>query len=354
MQASDQSRQIQQAVKDAVAGRTPLAIVAGNSKAFYGREPQGLKLDVSGHRGIVNYHPSELVITARAGTPLSEINQVLAERKQMLAFEPPGFSDSATLGGTIACGLSGSRRPFAGSARDFVLGCQIVDGQGEILSFGGEVMKNVAGYDVSRLMTGALGTLGVLLQVSLKVLPLPEQDMTCALELEEAGAMAAMQQLALRPLPLSGLSYDGERLFVRLSGAEKAVSSAAQKIGGDALADAGHYWRRLNEQRLPFFRSDRPLWRLSLAPATAQLELSGECYWDWGGALRWLKSDEPAAPIFAAAAAVDGHATLFRNGDRSGHVFQPLSGKLQQLQRNLKQAFDPHGIFNPQRMYRDW
>lgn len=354
MQATDQSSTIQRMIKEAVAERRPLDIMAGGSKAFYGRKRQGRALPVAQHRGVLNYQPAELVITARAGTPLREIEQVLAEKNQMLAFEPPFFAGQATLGGTIACGLSGSRRPFAGSARDFVLGCRIIDGNGDILSFGGEVMKNVAGYDVSRLMTGAMGTLGVLLEISLKVLPLPQQEVTRSFILNEPEARAKMQQMVLQGLPLSGLSYDGECLYARFSGAEKALRVAMQKLGGDSVPEARRYWRDLNAQQLSFFQSETPLWRLSLPPATAKPALSGQWYQDWAGALRWLKSSEPPGKIFAAAAAANGHATLFRGGDRSGHVFQPLSGQLQQLQRRLKQAFDPYGVFNPQRMYRDW
>ncbi|WP_305906780.1 glycolate oxidase subunit GlcE [Methylomarinum sp. Ch1-1] len=354
MGSCDQSRRIQQAVENAVAERTPVNIVAGNSKSFYGRKAQGVDLDVGGHRGIVSYHPEELVITARAGTPLVEIRQMLAEQGQMLAFEPPFFAGTATLGGAIACGFSGSRRPFSGSARDFVLGCRIIDGRGEIATFGGEVMKNVAGYDVSRLMVGAMGTLGVLLQASLKVLPIPQREMSCVFSLAKAAAMEKMQQLALQSLPLSALSFDGELLYVRLSGADKAVRAAAQKIGGEVLADDGQYWHDLIEQRLDFFQSDQPLWRISLAPATPELALTGDRYFDWGGALRWLNSEEPAEKVFAAAAAANGHATLFRNGDSRGQLFQPLHGKLRELQHRVKKTFDPLGIFNPQRLYLDW
>ncbi len=212
--AHDQTLFLQQAVRDAVAAKTPLKITGGDSKAFYGRESTGQLLNVNGHRGIVNYHHSELVITARAGTLLSTIQKTLAEQRQMLAFEPPHFADSATLGGTVACGLSGSRRPFTGSVRDFVLGCKIINGKGEILSFGGEVMKNIAGYDVSRLMAGAMGTLGVLLEVSLKVLPLPAVEQTVCLELNPDDAVKKMTSLASQSLPVSGLSYDSQIQYI--------------------------------------------------------------------------------------------------------------------------------------------
>ncbi|MGZ8094670.1 MAG: glycolate oxidase subunit GlcE [Methylosarcina sp.] len=352
--ANDHTHRLQQAVESALASKTPLMIVGGGSKAFYGRETTGKILSVNEHRGVVNYHPSELIVTARAGTLLSELQESLAEQGQMLAFEPPCYGGAATLGGTVACGFSGPRRPFTGSVRDFVLGCKIINGKAEILSFGGEVIKNVAGYDISRLMAGALGTLGVLLEISLKVLPLPAAELTCCFELGAADALAKMTDLAARPLPVSGLSYDGRILYVRLSGAERAVKAVADKIGGDAVRDGPEYWRKLNEQRHEFFETDQNLWRLCLPSAHNPLALEGDWYYDWGGGLRWLKSEESAARVFSAAANARGHAVLFKGKDRTGEVFQPLTGKLQQLNANIKKAFDPAGLFNPQRMYREW
>lgn len=351
---NDQTLLLQQAVQKALAAKTPLKIIGGNSKAFFGRESAGQLLNLNKHQGIVNYHPSELVITARAGTALSTLEQMLAGQGQMLAFEPPHFADSATLGGTVACGLSGSRRPFTGSVRDFVLGCKMINGKGEILSFGGEVMKNVAGYDVSRLMAGAMGTLGILLEVSLKVLPLPAVELTTCFELNPADAIGKMTELASQSLPVSGLSYQGQILYVRLSGAEKAVTASVNKIGGEVAKVDNLFWRNLNEQRHEFFQNTMNLWRLCLPPATAELKLTGDWFYDWSGGLRWLKSEESAQRIFAVAEQAQGHALLFKGKDRSGDVFQPLSGKLQQLNRNIKQAFDPDGLFNPHRMYKDW
>lgn len=350
---NDQTLKLREAVAQAVRRKTPLNITGSGSKAFFGREIVGEDLCVRGHCGIVNYHPSELIVTARAGTLLAELERVLAEHGQMLAFEPPHFGGSATLGGTIACGFSGPRRPFAGSARDSVLGCKLINGKAEILSFGGQVIKNVAGFDVSRLMAGALGTLGVLLEVSLKVLPRPESERTCRFELPAADALARMAMLASGPLPVSGLSYDGRVLYVRLSGAEQAVSAAAARIGGDQSEDGG-YWRALNEQRLDFFRTETNLWRLSLPSASQPLALSGDWIYDWAGGLRWLKAAEPAEAVFAAAERARGHAQLFKGQHRGGEVFQPLRGKLKELNRNIKRAFDPDGLFNPHRMYRDW
>jgi glycolate oxidase FAD binding subunit len=345
---------LQQAVRHAVDTNAPLKIVGGNSKSFLGRESSGLLLSTLEHQGIVNYHPSELIITARTGTLLADIEQTLAAQGQMLAFEPPHFSDEATLGGAVACGLSGPRRLFTGSARDFVLGCKLINGKAEVVSFGGEVMKNVAGYDVSRLMAGAMGTLGVLLEVSLKVLPLPALELTTCFELNLSDAFSKMTMLAAQSLPVSGLSYNGRILYVRLSGAEKAVKAAIGKIGGDAAMADRRFWKYLNEQRLDFFQGDTNLWRIVVPPAAAELDLSGVWLYDWGGGQRWLKSEEPPRRVFSAAENAQGHAVLFKGKDRSGDVFQPLNGKLQELNRNIKQAFDPAGIFNPNRMYRDW
>ncbi|MGR9087877.1 MAG: glycolate oxidase subunit GlcE [Gammaproteobacteria bacterium] len=350
----DQTHELQEAVGHALAAGTPLMINGGGSKFFYGRETGGAPLNVKQHCGIINYQPSELVVTARSGTLLSELRQTLMEEGQMFAFEPPCFAETATLGGTVACGLSGSRRPFAGSVRDCVLGCKIINGKAEVLSFGGEVIKNVAGYDISRLMAGAMGTLGVLLEISLKVMPLPAAELTCCIEMPESEAIARMSDLAGGPFPVTGLSHDGQLLYIRLSGAEKAVHAAARKIGGDGESVDSSYWHALNEQKHGFFQTDQNLWRLCLPPATKPLPLAGQCYHDWGGGLRWLRSDEPAGRIFSAAEQALGHAILFKGKDRAGDVFHPLTGKLKELNANVKRAFDPLGLFNSQRMYRDW
>lgn len=353
MTGQDRTCDLQRAVESAFKTGTALNIIGGGSKSFYGRGGQGRPLVLSGHRGIVNYQPSELVLTARSGTLLSDVERRLAEQNQMLAFEPPHFGADATLGGTVACALSGPRRPFTGSVRDFVLGCKIINGQGEVLSFGGEVMKNVAGYDVSRLMAGALGTLGVLLEISLKVLPLPSYEATLGFELDTVRALKEMTTLAGQSLPVSALSYDGSVLWVRLSGPERAVQAAKARLGGDTTVSGG-FWQNLNEQALPFFRRKTPLWRLSVPPAAPPLALSGAWFYDWGGSQRWLSSDEPAKAVFAAAQQAEGHALLFRGGDRSGTVFQPEPAALLQINLNLKRAFDPRGILNPGRKYEDW
>jgi len=349
---SDQTDKLTQSVKAALDAGKPLQIIGSGSKSFYGREPVGDPLRINGHTGIVHYEPTELVITARSGTSLAEIESTLAENGQMLPFEPPSFGEGATLGGTIACNVSGPRRPYAGSARDFVLGCKLINGDAEVLHFGGEVMKNVAGYDVSRLQCGALGTLGVLLDVSLKVLPKPETELTLARECTEKQAIDTMNRLGGQPYPLSAASYDGNQLYLRLSGSEAGVDAARNHIGGDVVSDGNGFWQKLNNHRLPFFEGEQTLWRLSLAPATPPLSLKGRSFIDWGGAQRWLRSDETPEHIRKTVARVGGHATQFRNGDRR-QPFHPLEPGLMSLHKRLKRSFDPQGVFNPGRMYED-
>ncbi len=352
MTGLDQTEVLLAQVEHALAQQQPLAIVGGNSKHFYGYVAKGQTLSVGQHTGILHYHPDELVITARAGTLLSDISQALAEHKQMLAFEPPSFSPAATLGGTIACGFSGPNRVFAGSARDFVLGCKLINGNAQVVKFGGEVMKNVAGFDVSRLMVGAMGTLGVLLELSLKVLPLPETTVTHCLTLNVDKALNQMSALCRQSLPLSGLCYDGQCLYVRLSGYASALHAASQKLGGEILPN--NIWQQLNEQTLPFFQTPGQLWRISLPPATPPLALPGTWFYDWAGGLRWLKTDCSSDIIFKAAADAKGHALLFRAvGEKTSH-WQPLTEPLSALNRGIKHAFDPKGIFNPQRLTPDW
>ena len=354
---SDISQQLQQQIQRAFERATALRIVGGNSKEFYGRMVSGETLNVAGHRGILNYEPTELVITVRAGTQLNEIETLLDDNGQMLAFEPPAYGDAATIGGTIACNLSGPRRANAGAARDFLLGCKIINGKGEILSFGGEVMKNVAGYDVSRLMAGAMGTLGVLLEVSLKVLPKAEMETTQLLHYSCVSAFEKMHAWSQTPLPITATCFHDSVLRVRLSGATKAVNAAVSSIGGESIENPEQYWQDLKEHRLDFFNSEKPLWRLSLAsdielPALDAAHEENDFLYEWGGALRWLKSDASAEMIQSIAADVDGQATLYRDRDRQG-LFQPLTPGLLRIHKNLKQAFDPGNILNPGKLYLD-
>ena len=356
---SDISQQLQQQVQHAFERKKALSIIGGNSKAFYGRTDERIAsaetIDLSDHRGVLNYEPTELVITARAGTPLHEIEKVLEDNGQMLPFEPPAYADSATIGGTIACNLSGPRRAYTGAARDFLLGCKIINGKGEILSFGGEVMKNVAGYDVSRLMAGAVGTLGVLLEVSLKVLPKAEMESTQLFHCSTIEALDKMHAWSQTPMPVSASSYYDSKLRVRLSGATEAVKAAIETVGGETMADSGQYWLQLKEHQLDFFANDKPLWRISLASDIESLGLPAnydkdDCLYEWGGALRWLKSDVPAELIQRAVAELDGQASLFRHDGHSG-LFQPLRPGLMRIHQNLKHAFDPENILNPGKLY---
>jgi glycolate oxidase FAD binding subunit len=341
-------------VREAAASGTALAIQGGNSKTFYGRAVNGTPLSVTQYSGIIDYTPSELVISARAGTTLSELEDTLAAEGQMLAFEPPHFAASATLGGTIACGLSGPRRPYAGAARDFVLGVNCINGRGEQLRLGGQVMKNVAGYDLSRTLTGSLGTLAVLLDVHLKVLPKPQQEITLYQDCSADEAIQRCNRWAGQALPLSGASHDEGQLMIRLSGSAGSVSAAARALGGEQLDESNTFWQQLREQQLPFFTSASTLWRLSVPPASAPLVLDGHWLLDWGGAQRWLASDLPAQDIRLAAAAAGGHATLFRGGDRDSDIFHPLPPALLALHQRIKQTFDPAGILNPGRLYREF
>ena len=330
--------------------RAGLRIRGGGSKDFYGQAFDGESLDMARYAGIVAYEPKELVVTVRAGTRLAELESALAAERQMLPFEPPHFGEAATIGGAVASGLSGPRRPYAGSVRDFVLGTRIVNGKGEDLSFGGRVIKNVAGYDVSRLMTGALGTLGVITEISFKVLPRPPAEATLAFEMDEDSAITQANRWAGLPLPVSGTAWQEGRLRVRLSGAATAVAAARTKMGGEEI-QAGEYWRELREHRLPFFSAARALWRLSLPQTAAAVTTAHPQLVEWGGGVRWVSGDLDALDIRSTAERLGGHATLFRGGDKSIGVFHPLPPALMKIHRRLKDAFDPSGILNPGRMY---
>jgi glycolate oxidase FAD binding subunit len=349
-------QQFSETIRSAATRKISLRIRGGGSKDFYGAALNGEILDTRPYSGIVQYEPTELVITARTGTPLAEIEAALKDRGQMLAFEPPYFGNRATLGGCIAAGLSGPRRAATGAARDFMLGVRMLDGHGNDLRFGGQVMKNVAGYDVSRLMSGSLGTLGLLLEVSLKVLPLPPAEATLRFELPEDKAIQMLNQWAGKPLPISASAYTGGELGLRLSGAAAAIEAACKKLGGARIDDAQaeQFWIGIREQTDTFFRSNTPLWRLSVKSTTPPLKLPGGQLIEWGGALRWLKSDVDAKTIRDAAASAGGHATLFRASDKSAGVFQPLTPALLKVHKQLKQTFDPAGIFNPGRLYPDF
>jgi len=341
---------------------TKLDLRGGGTKAFYGEPPQGQPLDLRELSGISSYEPTELVVTARAGTLLSELEAALAEQGQCLPFEPPRFAPGGTVGGMVAAGLSGPARATAGALRDYVLGASLLNGQGEVMSFGGQVMKNVAGYDVSRLLAGSLGVLGIICEVSLKVLPRQVATATLRFEMDEAQALAQLNRWGGQPLPLSASAWWDGILVLRLAGAEAAVSAAMARLGGDPVEPplAAGFWQGLRDQRDEFFvgaqravekpDSTAALWRLSVPQTAPPLRLSGEQLVEWGGAQRWLCSSTPAATVREAATAAGGHATLFRARDKRAGVFAPLKPPLDRIHRQLKRAFDPDGLFNPGRL----
>ena len=340
-------------IKSAHDSHAPLRIRGAGSKDFYGGMLAGELLDVSGYNGIVAYEPTELYLTAKCGTPLAEVEAALAEKGQMLAFEPPRFS-GATVGGCVAAGLSGPRRQQAGAVRDFVLGVKLIDGTGQVLDFGGQVMKNVAGYDVSRLVAGSLGTLGVLAEVTLKVLPKPVAEQTLIFDIGESDAITRLNQWGGQPLPISASFWHQGQLWLRLSGARAAVEAARGKLGGTVAVDAEKHWISVREQTHPAF-SEKLLWRLALPSTTPAPGLDGLRAIEWGGALRWYAGELDA--VRGAAARAGGHAVLYRAPEslrcREG-TFAALSPALLALHRRLKKSFDPRGILNPGRLYAEF
>jgi glycolate oxidase FAD binding subunit len=353
-------QQLVERVQQARAERRNLCIRGGGSKDFYGDMPRGEPLDMAALCGISSYEPTELVVTVRAGTPLAELEAELAAQGQCLAFEPPRFSAAGTVGGMVAAGLSGPSRAAVGSVRDHVLGATLLNGKAEVLSFGGQVMKNVAGYDVARVLAGSMGVLGAICEVSLKVLPVPAATATLRFEMDQASAIRQLNDWAGRPLPLHASAWWQGLLVVRLSGAAAAVQAAAHSMGGEAVPPelAAGFWDGLRDQSDEYFVNARAalaqgatLWRLSLPQTMPPLGLEGDCLVEWGGGQRWLSSTLPAATVRDAAAAAGGHATLFMGQDRSAGVFAPLKSPLDRIHRELKRAFDPDGVLNPGRMY---
>lgn len=346
----DDSVRIIDALQQARAHRRPVYLTAGGSKShLLGRDCDGDTLDLSGHRGILDYQPRELVITARGGTPLAAIAAALDEHGQVLPFEPPLFNHRATLGGTLASNLNGPARPWGGSIRDAVLGVQLISGRGECLNFGGSVIKNVAGFDVSRLQAGALGTLGVLSTVSLKILPRPQHTLTLRYSLPADDAVAMMNRRAGEAKPLSAALWMDGAMYLRLSGAVSAVEAAAAQWGGEVLSQELTPWEALREMTLPFFAGSAPLWRLSMQSSAPVAEHLGPTLIDWGGAQRWVRGAHTVEALQHSA--TGGHASLFRGGDRSAEVRMPASDVERRLHLRLKNAFDPDGILNPGRLY---
>ena len=336
-------------VAGAAAARTPLRICGGGSQAALARASGGQPLDTRVLAGIVDYQPSELVITVGGGTPLAQVAAALAQQGQMLPFEPRLADGCATAGGAVAAQYGGPRRWLTGGVRDFVLGVRLIDGLGRELSFGGQVIKNVAGFDVARLQAGAWGALGILAEISFKVLPLPQQECTLQFAYAQDEALQQVNRWAGLALPLSAVSWEQGCLRLRLSGVAAAIEPACAQLGGERLDEvaAERHWTSLRERTHPFFESAGTLWRVAAKPTAPLLALPGAVLWEWGGGQRWLHSSAPAELVRACAARAGGHAFLM-SGEVSGvPVFHPLTPPLDALQRRLKQVFDPHGILNP-------
>lgn len=343
----DITEQLIETVQQALVDNEPLNICGSGSKEFLRLSNEGKTLSTLKHCGIVSYEPTELVVTVRAGTSIAELEQRLSDEGQMLAFEPPIFS-GGTIGGAIASGLSGPRRPWAGAARDFVLGTRIINGKGEDLKFGGQVMKNVAGYDVSRLMVGAYGVLGLIHEISLKVLPSPECEVTQMFEQTAEEFIRFINKLSGKPTPLSAACWYSGRSMVRLSGTEAGVHQAVKALGGDTFSDEKNFWMEVRNQKHAFFR-DAEFWRLSVPPATQRLEFTSSSstqFIDWGGAQRWIKTTDNPEQIREMAKQANGYAEQWHSADKA-YLRSPLDSSIEKIHRNIKQAFDPEGIFNP-------
>ena len=346
--------EIASAVASAYTIRTPLNITGAGTKSFLGQQATNNQpLDVTGHTGIVEYDPAELVMVARAGTPLTEIEKVLNEHGQMLGFEPPFADAGATLGGAVAAGLAGPRRAYAGAVRDFILGSTFINGKGETVTAGGKVMKNVAGFDLFRPMARSMGTLGVMLKIALRLLPLPEVEKTLLHEeTDELAALRKMNHWPVETQAISAASWDGTHIRIRLSGSASGIEHARSVIGGDYITDTD-YWQDLNNFRLDFFQQAGRLWRISLAPMSESFGPESRQLIDWGGAQRWLKSDEPAVSIRARASQLGGHAECFSQ-DPGVATFHPLEGNVLAVNKRLKTALDPAGILNPGRLHPEF
>ena len=352
----------------AAASGSRLRLRGGGSKDFYGAALEGEILDTTPLSGVISYEPSELVVTALAGTPLAELEALLLAQGQCLPFEPPHFNPDATVGGMVAAGLSGPARASAGAVRDYVLGIKLINGKGEHLTFGGQVMKNVAGYDVSRLMVGAMGTLGLLTEVSLKVLPIAPLEATLKFGMTQAEALTQLNTWGGQPLPLNASCWleDGGTgtLYLRLRGAVAAVEAACAKLGGERRSNtqSAADWQLCRDQRLPWFteRTDtQDLWRLSVPQTTPPLDLPDSPLIEWHGGQRWVRADaDQGQRLRELAVAVDGYATIFiaaraRKQATAGR-FDTLKPPLDSIHRELKREFDPSGVFNPHRMHADW
>ena len=330
-----------------------LNIAGGGTKGFMGRiaDSYAGTLSLAEHTGIVEYHPVELIMTVRAGTRIADIEAALAEEGQCLHFEPPRFGDASTLGGTLACNLSGPARPWSGSVRDQVLGVRLLNGKGEHLRFGGQVMKNVAGYDVSRLQAGAMGTLGAITEISLKVMPKPAMALTLVEDMPQSDVIRYMNQRAGESKPITGAAWVDGKVYLRLSGAKSAVEATAEKWSGQVMEQGDDFWKQLQHMQHEFFAGDEPLWRFSIGSTAADPELEGPWLIDWAGSQRWYRGEADMAKLESMAKRAGGQVSLFRGGDRTDDVMHHQPEALQTIQKRLKESFDPDGLFNPGRLY---
>lgn len=348
--------QICDRVAKAASKKNPIRIVGGGTKNFYGGPLEGDTLDLHKWSGIISYEPTELVMSVKAGTPLHEVEEALAEQGQELAFEPPRFGKNSTIGGTIISGLSGPARLAKGPVKDYLLGCTLIDGRGQLLHFGGTVMKNVAGYDVSRVLPGSMGTLGLAVDLSIKVMPKAIAQTTIQLEMNMNEAIRQVNEWLSTPLPINASVYLDGTLYIRLRGAQAAISKALEVLNGKTVADktAARLWNQIRDQEHKFFKTDGDIWRLSVPPTTPDLALEGESLIEWGGGLRWLKPAEGVTTemIRRVTERVGGHATLYLSHDFSGKpdTFHTPQRAMFDLQKRLKEQFDPAGIFNRNRM----
>ncbi|WP_291745371.1 MULTISPECIES: glycolate oxidase subunit GlcE [unclassified Limnobacter] len=349
-------------VELAARNNTQLRPVGGGTKNFYGGPLQGEEVDMRQWAGIVEYEPTELVITVKPGTPLAEVEAALAAQKQELAFEPPrigeGGTNRGTIGGAIASGLAGPARLSRGGVKDYVLGCTLLDGKGQLLHFGGVVMKNVAGYDVARVIPGSMGTLGIATELSIKVMPVAPAEATLQFEMDVNKAIAQSNEWLSKPLPISATFFENGKLTVRLRGASAAVQAAIKNMGGQEIAPAPAqaFWTSVRDQNHEFFNREGDLWRLAVPPTTVDLAMHGQSVHEWGSGLRWFRADESstvnAEQIRAIAKRVGGHATLYRTGNEAArvHAFQQPDAVMLKLQRRLKEQFDPAGVFSINRL----
>lgn len=351
---ADKTQQLQEQVLQARSNGQKLNIVGGGTKAFMGRaaDTDAGTLSLAEHTGVVEYHPVELVLTVRAGTPIREIEATLAEEGQCLHFEPPRFGDASTIGGTLACNLSGAARPWTGSVRDQVLGVRLLNGKGEHLRFGGQVMKNVAGYDVSRLQAGAMGTLGVITEISMKVMPKPAASATLVQEMGMDEVIEYMNRRAGESKPITGACWVDGKVYLRLSGARSAVEATAEKWSGDVMEGGDEFWQSVRDMQHDFFAGDEtPLWRFSVDSTAATPSVEGEWFIDWVGSQRWFRGQASLSDLEPLARKAGGQVSQFRGGDRTGEVLHRQPEALKAIQRRVKNSFDPDGIFNPGRLY---